>query len=359
MNKLCGCIVLSWLCIYQLPSSESFKTVYGYVGQSVTLPCRYDAQYHGPLHVCWGRGNIPSHGCSNLIISTDGNKVTDRKSSRYQLLGRLNMGDVSLTIHNTVGTDAGVYGCRVEVPGWFNDEKNEILLILETAPTTQITVTTQQETSNSPTQAHATTTTQVPLTTHKETTDISTPAPTTQIPVITQQETTNSPSQAHATTTQVPLTTHKETTDNTGDRSYSTPTPTPVTQNDKTEETEMVTEKTPIEEAVMHSSPLFWILGLIMLLVTVFVTALVFGHIRRKMKAGNLNISQKTSHCVIPATCEPSLELETRKIAMENTAQMDEGGLCTIRVGHTEWFFPGSSQASCFLIEKEEGESGC
>ncbi|KAK7922847.1 hypothetical protein WMY93_009749 [Mugilogobius chulae] len=48
--------------------------------------------------------------------------------------GALDDGDVSLTIVNTQQADAGVYGCRVQIPGMFNDLKVNINLILEKAP---------------------------------------------------------------------------------------------------------------------------------------------------------------------------------------------------------------------------------
>ena len=49
-------------------------------------------------------------------------------SSRYQLLGDLRKGDVSLTILNVSEMDSGRYGCRVEIAGWFNDLKQHFKL---------------------------------------------------------------------------------------------------------------------------------------------------------------------------------------------------------------------------------------
>lgn len=49
---------------------------------------------------------------------------------RYQLDGDLQKGDASLTIHNTTQKDSGRYGCRVHIPGLFNDEKNVVDLVI-------------------------------------------------------------------------------------------------------------------------------------------------------------------------------------------------------------------------------------
>ncbi|XP_067463257.1 T-cell immunoglobulin and mucin domain-containing protein 4-like [Thunnus thynnus] len=113
-------------------SSSSMKVV-GRAGEDVTLPCKYDIKNNGATEVCWGRGSIPLSGCNDQIISTDGYKVIEstRVSSRYQLLGRLEDGDVSLTILNTTEEDTGLYGCMVEISGWFNNEKHHIDLIIE------------------------------------------------------------------------------------------------------------------------------------------------------------------------------------------------------------------------------------
>ncbi|XP_045895470.1 T-cell immunoglobulin and mucin domain-containing protein 4-like [Micropterus dolomieu] len=110
------------------------SSVVGQTGQSVTLSCKYDISKHGAQHVCWGRGEIPTLGCGDQLVSTDGHKVRTRASSRYQLLGRLEAGDVSLTILDLTETDAGRYGCRVRVQGPFNDNKHHLDLIVERAP---------------------------------------------------------------------------------------------------------------------------------------------------------------------------------------------------------------------------------
>ncbi|CAK6979378.1 hepatitis A virus cellular receptor 1 homolog [Scomber scombrus] len=141
-------------------SGSSSRKVVGRAGEDVTLPCRYDFKSNGPREVCWGR-SLSLTSCSKKIISTDGSKVTTRASSRYQLLGRLEDGDVSLTILKTTKKDAGRYGCRVQINGWFNDKKHHIDLTIEKAPlirstprtrtTAQMTKTSAPSTSSTPT----------------------------------------------------------------------------------------------------------------------------------------------------------------------------------------------------------------
>lgn len=114
-------------------SSVSFTlnrfTITGWYGDNVTLPCRYDAQAHGSLSFCWGRAKVPRSKCSSTILSSGATPFT--QSPRYQLLGRVGDGDVSLTILNAGWSDGGEYGCRVEIPGWFNDHKVNIQLVIE------------------------------------------------------------------------------------------------------------------------------------------------------------------------------------------------------------------------------------
>lgn len=108
------------------------------VGTDVTVPCNYDANYYGRLSVCWGRAEIPSRGCANEVIRSDGTKVISRLSERYLLVGNFGKGDVSLTIRKVEESDSGIYGCRVEIPGWFNDHKHQQTLTVVAGETNMV-----------------------------------------------------------------------------------------------------------------------------------------------------------------------------------------------------------------------------
>ncbi|XP_072001470.1 T-cell immunoglobulin and mucin domain-containing protein 4-like [Engystomops pustulosus] len=113
------CLVLS------ITAMTSSDTVTGLVDDVLTLPCSYTTANSG-YHMCWGRGGCPNSKCNDEILKTDGNRVTWRKSERYQLLGDITQGDVSMTIAGATKEDQGVYCCRVEIPGPFNDLKKNV-----------------------------------------------------------------------------------------------------------------------------------------------------------------------------------------------------------------------------------------
>ncbi|XP_031427544.2 hepatitis A virus cellular receptor 1 isoform X3 [Clupea harengus] len=134
MSAACCCISVSCVVLHLLLCLVGVSTdtaVYGTEGENVTLPCSYNSEYHGPIRICWGTGDIPNMGCNNNIITTDGHKVTSRVSDRFQLLGNLTTGNVSLTIFDSMQIDSGKYFCRIHIPGWFNDEKHSISLLIK------------------------------------------------------------------------------------------------------------------------------------------------------------------------------------------------------------------------------------
>uniref|UniRef100_A0A3Q2ZVQ2 Ig-like domain-containing protein n=1 Tax=Kryptolebias marmoratus TaxID=37003 RepID=A0A3Q2ZVQ2_KRYMA len=119
-----------WFCVSlfcgirrTLTITRSYNT---FVGESVTLSCVYNVK-DGRVPFCWGR---ESTSCDNVVIQSDGTSVTRRSSWRYLLYGNLYSGDASLTITNLVESDSGMYGCRVEIKGWFNDLKEESSLLV-------------------------------------------------------------------------------------------------------------------------------------------------------------------------------------------------------------------------------------
>ncbi|XP_016376877.1 hepatitis A virus cellular receptor 2 homolog isoform X4 [Sinocyclocheilus rhinocerous] len=133
----------SWILCYLTISKCSNGIVQSFEGESVILPCKYDSKYHGKCPICWMIGDIPNMGCGNEIIGSDGDKVVRKKSYRYQLEGEIRHGDVSLTILNIKKTDSGKYGCRIHVPGLFNDEMYYVHLIVNDVETN----TTQESSS--------------------------------------------------------------------------------------------------------------------------------------------------------------------------------------------------------------------
>ncbi|KAM7101313.1 uncharacterized protein J5F26_008852 [Ciconia maguari] len=122
--------------------TASEAVVRGVIGQPVQLPCFYQVARHKDISdMCWGRGPCPNSKCKNKILHTTGNRVTFRKSQRYSLRGYISYGDVSLTIGKVKAEDAGTYCCRVEIPGWFNDIKQNMRLEVVRAPPVMTTTT--------------------------------------------------------------------------------------------------------------------------------------------------------------------------------------------------------------------------
>ncbi|XP_043323452.1 hepatitis A virus cellular receptor 1-like [Cervus canadensis] len=177
----------------------SYSRVTAVAGQSVTLPCYYNGEV---TSMCWGRGACPWLNCGTNIIWTDGYRVTYRRDGRYQLNGHIGGRDVSLTINNAALSDSGLYCCRIEVRGWFNDIKTTLELRVNPDVYEDITTTT-------------TTTTPRTTTTTRKTTITTTPRTTTTIPTTTTttpQTTTTTTSTTSTTTTPTTVVTTAPTT---------------------------------------------------------------------------------------------------------------------------------------------------
>ncbi|XP_077325536.1 T-cell immunoglobulin and mucin domain-containing protein 4-like isoform X2 [Lithobates pipiens] len=138
-------IVFCIICFYLLHVnvwSGRAEHVRGSVGDTITVPCYYNV--HKDSHyMCWGRGQCPLSSCNNVIITTDGSKVTQRKSDKYSFSGDITQGNVSLTITNVTEEDEGMYCCRVEIPGLFNDLSGNINVQINKIHEDPISVTEQ------------------------------------------------------------------------------------------------------------------------------------------------------------------------------------------------------------------------
>lgn len=129
-SKILNMITDSWiLCAFSLVSEGSISPVVGLVGDMVTLPCKYDVSTYGLSNVCWGRDQS-WFNCEHTLIASNGLTVHYRESYRYSLPGKLQHGDVSLTIKAAQIADTGFYVCRIEIPGLFNDLSYSVYLII-------------------------------------------------------------------------------------------------------------------------------------------------------------------------------------------------------------------------------------
>ncbi|KAM6056534.1 uncharacterized protein VSU04_010495 isoform 2-T2 [Chlamydotis macqueenii] len=129
-------VLFHWIMIQSFIAHTASKDVVrGVIGQSVQLPCSYKvARQEDISDMCWGRGPCPNSKCNNNILHTTGSRVTFRKSQRYSLQGSVSRGDVSLMIRKVKAEDAGTYCCRIEIPGWFNDIKQNVRLEVVAPP---------------------------------------------------------------------------------------------------------------------------------------------------------------------------------------------------------------------------------
>ncbi|NWX14807.1 TIMD4 protein, partial [Aegotheles bennettii] len=200
-------VLFHWIMVQIFIAHTASETVVrGVTGQPVQLPCFYQVTRHKDISdMCWGRGPCPNSKCSNKILHTTGNRVTFRNSRRYNLKGYISYGDVSLTIEKVNAEDAGIYCCRVEIPGWFNDIKQNIQLEVVSAPPVMTTTTRKPPISST----HFRKTSFAPQTTsdHQTTAEtalLTTTVPpattaTTESPVITTLQTTAPPTFAVTT----------------------------------------------------------------------------------------------------------------------------------------------------------------
>ncbi|XP_022348954.1 hepatitis A virus cellular receptor 1 isoform X2 [Enhydra lutris kenyoni] len=145
-------VAISGLLLLLTDAVVSYTQVIGVVGHSITLPCTYSTA-PGVTTMCWGRGACPMSRCSDEVVWTNGSHVTVRKHPRYKLKGNILRGNVSLTIENVAQTDRGLYCCRVEHKGWFNDMKLTLSLEIKPAEVSSVPTSPRVFTSTSSTPA--------------------------------------------------------------------------------------------------------------------------------------------------------------------------------------------------------------
>lgn len=143
---MCPWVAIAGLLVF-VTDAAAARDVSGVEGYPVTLPCTYAS---ASTSMCWGRGPCPNSQCSDVLIWTDGSKVTYQKAPRYVLQGKITQGNVSLTIKEATLADSGVYCCRIEHPGWFNDQRLTLSLKIKPAQPSSTQVTPRSETLTSP-----------------------------------------------------------------------------------------------------------------------------------------------------------------------------------------------------------------
>ncbi|XP_047657787.1 T-cell immunoglobulin and mucin domain-containing protein 4-like isoform X13 [Tachysurus fulvidraco] len=246
MNQL-RCCIFSLVLLSFTVCTCSAKTVYGFEGQDINLPCKYDSAYHGVCDVCWMKGSIPNNGCGAQIIYANEKEVVMRDSVRYQLNGNLKMGDASLTIRKARLSDSGKYGCRVHVPGWFNDKKFEVNLAIRKAMK-PVTTTTQAPVLTTPvptTFPETTKQTEAP-----QTITTTTPLIPTQEPVFTTQNDIATTSEPATTVNTGPVSTTNDKTTTSPEKVTTKHTVPVSTTNDKT-------TTSPEKVTTKHTEPVF------------------------------------------------------------------------------------------------------
>ncbi|XP_026166072.1 hepatitis A virus cellular receptor 1 homolog [Mastacembelus armatus] len=106
-------------------AAVTMETVVGFAGRRVTLPCRLEEKNQRGVEVCWGRGEPSLFTCHNTVVNAAGEQMFYRKSYRYSVSP-----SSSLSILSARPSDSGLYHCRVQLPGLFNDQISTVHLII-------------------------------------------------------------------------------------------------------------------------------------------------------------------------------------------------------------------------------------
>uniref|UniRef100_A0A8C1KHS2 Hepatitis A virus cellular receptor 1 n=1 Tax=Cyprinus carpio TaxID=7962 RepID=A0A8C1KHS2_CYPCA len=302
----------SWILCYLTISKCSDVIVQSFEGETVILPCKYDRKYHGKCAICWMIGDIPNMGCGKEIIGSDGDKVVWKKSFRYQLEGEIQHGDVSLTILNIKKTDSGKYGCRIHVPGPFNDEMYYVHLIVNDAiiPTTWETTSMSSSTSE-------------PETTGVFSTAMTeAPGPTTPEPLVT--------------TSSGLITSESQTTETSGVETNTTQESSSIVSSTNAHESSTIglwRSDTTYETSFNHLEPSSVenkdsvnasavIVPVLLLLLALLVIAVILILKHKKKTRATVDITLNSENSVIYSNSGSSVGLYNREMAVENIYQI-------------------------------------
>ncbi|XP_050949835.1 LOW QUALITY PROTEIN: hepatitis A virus cellular receptor 1 [Labeo rohita] len=312
MTDLHSWLFASWILCYLTVSQCRDVIVQSFEGESVILPCKYDSKYHGKCHICWMRGDIPNMGCGNEIIGSDGDKVVRQKSSRYQLMGEIQHGDVSLTIQNIKKTDSGKYGCRIHVPGLFNDEMYYVHLIVNNAliPTLETTSMSSSTSEHETTGVFSTAMTEAPGPTTPE------PLLTTISGHITSETQTTETSGVETNTTQESSTSVSST--NAPETSTAELWSSGTTHEDipfDYRESSSVENKESVNASAV-------IVPVLLLLLSLIVIAVILILKQKKKTRAAGDITQNSDNSVIYSNSGSSVGLYNREMAVENVYQI-------------------------------------
>ncbi|XP_056118019.1 hepatitis A virus cellular receptor 1 isoform X2 [Rhinichthys klamathensis goyatoka] len=311
MTDLHSWFFTSWIICYLTICKCSDVIVQSFEGESVTLPCKYDSRYHGKCEICWIRGDIPTMGCGDEIIGSDGDKVVRRISKRYQLDGEISHGDVSLTILNIKKKDSGKYGCRIHVPGWFNDKMYYVHLIVDDAliPTTWETTSPSSSISE-----HE-------ITGVFTTVMAEAPGPTTQEPLVTPSSGLITPESQTTETSGETNKTH-ETSSFVSSSNAPESSTSGLWNSSTTYETSV---KYPNSSSVEHKESVnksAVIVPVLLLLLALIVIAGILLWKQKKKTRAALDITQNSENSVIYSNSGSSVGLYNREMATENIYQI-------------------------------------
>ncbi|XP_023679969.2 uncharacterized protein [Paramormyrops kingsleyae] len=129
-----GTLKLHWILVFSTAVGWCSASTYEATeGGLVVLPCRYSVKRHGLSHLCWGR-SCGTFWCHDILLQADGDGIISKVSEKYRFTGDVLAGHVDLIIPRVKALDGGLYCCRVDIDGYFNDKKILHTLTVVKAP---------------------------------------------------------------------------------------------------------------------------------------------------------------------------------------------------------------------------------